>query len=509
MLNLIQAVETAAERHPNRTAIVSGGRRMTYAELMDEVRRLAAGLQDHGIRPGDRVALACPNITAFPVAYLAILTAGAAVVPVSLLLKRNEIAYMLDHAEVVAFLCFEGTEAMPIGAEGRAGLDRVPSCRLFAWITSSGEPRGDGLPVLGELMAERAADTIQRSAEDTAVVVYTSGTTGRPKGAELTHANLLFHVLVIPKTSGWGDDEVLLCVLPLFHVYGQVCQMVAGLGAGATLVLVPRFDAATVLARIAEEGATRFSGVPTMYWALLNHPLPEGSVNPMANLRGANSGGASLPVEILTRFEEKFAVSIQEGYGLSETSPAATTHHHGWPRKPGTVGTPLWGVRVAIMDDAGTLLPSGERGEVVIRGHGVMKGYLKDPEATAEAFRGGWFHSGDIGVIDGDGYLAIVDRKKEMIIRNGMNVYPREIEEVLITHPAVSLVAVVGTPHEEHGQEIKAFVVPRAGAELEPEALIAWAKERMASYKYPRAVELRDALPMTASGKIKKTELTG
>lgn len=507
MLNLVQAVETATERHPDRIAIVAGGKRVSYAALMDEVRRLAAGLQDRGIEPGDRVALACPNIAAFPVAYLAILTAGAVVVPVSLLLKRDEIAYMLDHAEVAVFLCFEGSDALPIGVEGRAALDRVPSCRLFAWITTDGQPRGDGIPVLDDLMADWASDTVQRTADDTAVVVYTSGTTGRPKGAELTHANLLFHVLVIPKTSGWQDDEVLLCVLPLFHVFGQVCQMVAGLGAGATLVLVPRFDPATVLACIAEEGVTRFSGVPTMYWALLNHLQAGGTESPFTSLRGASSGGASLPMEILNRFEEEYGLGIQEGYGLSETSPAATTHHHGWPRKPGTVGTPLWGVRVAVMDDDGNQLPPGERGEVVIRGHGVMKGYLKDPEATAEVFRGGWFHSGDIGVIDEDGYLAIVDRKKEMIIRNGMNVYPREIEEVLITHPAVSLVAVVGTPHEEHGQEVKAFVVPQAGATLEPEALTAWARERMANYKYPREVELRGALPMTASGKIKKTEL--
>jgi long-chain acyl-CoA synthetase len=302
----------------------------------------------------------------------------------------------------------------------------------------------------------------------------------------------------------------MLVVLPLFHIFGQVCQMMAGFGAGATLVLVPRFDAADVLRQIRDHGVTRLSGVPTMYWALLNHPGIDGEDvrETMRTVKSVGSGGASLPVDILRRFDERFGMALQEGYGLSECSPAVTTHHPGRPRKPGSVGTPLWGVQVAVMDDEGRLLGDGERGEIVVRGHGVMKGYLKNPEATAEAFKGGWFHTGDIGERDADGYYFIVDRKKEMIIRNGMNVYPREIEEILITHPAISLVAVIGVPSERTGQEVKAVVVPERGAAVTAEEITEWAKTRMANYKYPRLVEIREALPMTATGKIMKKALT-
>ena len=236
-----------------------------------------------------------------------------------------------------------------------------------------------------------------------------------------------------------------------------------------------------------EEKVNRFSGVPTMYWALLNDTtIPDEDVAAIREtLTFASSGGASLPVEILERFEERFGTPILEGYGLSETSPAVSNHSP-TQVEPGTCGTPIWGVQVRVVDEDGQPVPTGERGEIVVRGHCVMKGYLKDPEATREAFRGGWFHTGDIGIFDEDGYLSIVDRKKEMIIRGGMNVYPREIEEVMITHPEVSLVAVIGVPDERVGQEVKAVVVPAAGASPDPDALIAWCKERMAAFKYPR-----------------------
>lgn len=511
MINLAHALEASAAVFPAREALVCGARRLTYLDLDRAASRLAAGLTARGIGPGSVVALACPNVPAFPIAYFAILKTGAAVLPVSLLLKAGEIAYMLVHSGASALFCHPGSETAPIGREGWAAFERTGSCTLFAWIPAEdGSRPADGRPALTDLEADvERYDTTNCSADDTAVIVYTSGTTGRPKGAELTHANLLIHALMIRNNGNWGSDEVILVALPLFHIFGQICQMAAGLSGGATLVLVPRFDAAAVLRLIEAERVTRFSGVPTMYWAMLTHAEREGiGSEALASLRGATSGGASMPVEIMRRFDSRFGTEIREGYGLSETSPAATTHAPGMPRKPGSVGTPLWGVQVRIVDEEDKELPRGERGEVVIRGHCVMKGYLNDPTATAEAFRGGWFHTGDIGLLDADGYLFIVDRKKEMIIRNGMNVYPREVEEVLTTHPEVSMVAVIGVPHEEHGQEVKAVAVRSPGSRLVEGDLIAWARERMGAHKYPRIVEFRDALPMNATGKIQKRALS-
>ncbi len=510
MVNLAHALEASASLYPDREAVICGTRRLTYRQLEHGANRLAAGLAARGIGPGSIVALACPNVPAFPTAYFAILKTGATVLPISLLLKAEEIAYMLRHSGAVALLCHVGSETAPIGREGLAAFDRTESCRLFAWIAGEDGARpADSHPGLDALEAgDGRFDTVNRRADDTAVVVYTSGTTGRPKGAELTHSNLLIHALMIRNNGAWGDDEVLLVALPLFHIFGQICQMAAGLSGGAALVLVPRFDAATVLRLIEHEGATRFSGVPTMYWAMLAHAEKQGiGWQAFASIRGVTSGGASMPVDIMRRFDARFGTEIREGYGLSETSPAATTHAPGRPRKPGSVGTPLWGVQVRIVGDDGAEMPRGERGEVVVRGHCVMKGYLNDPEATAEAFRGGWFHTGDIGLLDADGYLFIVDRKKEMIIRNGMNVYPREVEEILITHPEISLVAVIGVPHEEHGQEVKAVAVRAPGASICERGLIDWARGQMGAHKYPRIVEFRDALPMNATGKILKREL--
>jgi long-chain acyl-CoA synthetase len=301
-----------------------------------------------------------------------------------------------------------------------------------------------------------------------------------------------------------------MLTLPLFHVFGQVVLMVACTMAGATMVLVPRFEPGAVLKALQDENVTVFAGVPTMYWALLNHPTDGIDLKRIkGNLRMCASGGASLPVEVLRAFEAKFEVPILEGYGLSETSPVATFNHLHKERKPGSVGTPVWGVEIRVVDENDEDVGVGEPGEVLIRGHCVMRGYLNKPEATAEVFRGGWFHSGDIGQLDEDGYLYIVDRLKDMIIRGGFNVYPREVEEVLMGHEAVSLVAVIGVPHEKYGEEIKAIAVPNVGAELDPDALIAWSKAHLAAYKYPRIVEIRDSLPMNATGKILKKELCG
>ena len=351
--------------------------------------------------------------------------------------------------------------------------------------------------------------TVQTNGDDTAVILYTSGTTGQPKGAELSHTNMVMNARLADNLFDALEHDVHLVTLPLFHSFGQSVQMNGGFYAGATITLMARFDPDVALATMERDNVTFFAGVPTMYWALLNHPGAEkyDLAKIADNLNMSVSGGSAMPVEVMRAFEEKFKVKILEGYGLSETSPIASFNRVDRVSKPGSVGLPVWGVEIRVVDADGNDVAQGELGEIVIRGHNVMKGYYQKPEATAEAFRHGWFHTGDIGNFDEDGYLYIVDRVKDMIIRGGFNVYPREVEEVLMSHPEISLAAVVGIPDERQGEEVKAFVVLREGAATTSEEIIAWSKENMAGYKYPRLVEFRDTLPMNATGKILKREL--
>ncbi len=513
MLNLAVMLEESARRVPEGTAIVFGEHRLSYAELDAAANRVANGLRNLGIETGDKVALTCPNLPYFPIVYYGILKAGGVVVPLNVLLKHREVAYHLEDSDAKVYFCFEGTEELPMGEEGWAAFSAVADCESFFVITAdpaAGSPI-DGVSTLGALMG--AESTIFQSAhttnEDTAVILYTSGTTGTPKGAELTHSNMLLNAWVSRDMLTLGSDDVLLVTLPLFHSFGQSVLMNAGIRSGSTLVLLARFDPGDVLAAMEGEGVTVFAGVPTMYWALLNYPEADRhDLEKIAGtLRAAMSGGASLPLQVLEDFEARFRVPILEGYGLSETSPVASFNQLDWERKPGSIGRPVWGVEMAIFDDDDNPVAAGERGEVVIRGHNIMKGYYKRPEANAETLRDGWFHSGDVGVMDEDGYFFIVDRTKDMIIRGGFNVYPREVEEVLITHPEISLAAVIGVPHDRHGEEIMAFVILVEGSDLTADEIVAWSKERIAAYKYPRIVELRDSLPMTATGKILKKEL--
>jgi long-chain acyl-CoA synthetase len=518
MLNLAMLLDGSARKYPGREAVVMGATRLTYAQLDALACRVAHGLRSLGVQPGDRVALSCPNLPWFPVAYYGILKAGAVVVPLNVLLKGPEIAYHLQDSQSKAYLAFEGTAELPMGRMGHEGFQAADGCEHFVLITGdpAAAPPIDGARTLGMLMHGHtpAFVTADRGADDTAVILYTSGTTGRPKGAELTHGNMLINAMA-SRDIAFGSLQagqsffVSLVALPLFHSFGQTCQMNAGVVAGNTLVLVPRFDAGAVLELMARERVNQFSGVPTMYWGLLQHARETGmDTAPIAaNLKVCTSGGSAMPVELLRAFESTFGVPVLEGYGLSETAPVATFNHMDLPRKVGSIGIAIFGCEVRVVDAEDREVPDGEPGEIVIRGHNVMKGYYNKPEATAQALRGGWFHSGDVAVRDEDGYFFIVDRVKDMIIRGGFNVYPREVEEVLMAHPAVSLAAVVGVPDERCGEEIKAFVIPRPGAHPAEAELIAWCRERMADYKYPRHVELRAELPMTATGKILKREL--
>jgi long-chain acyl-CoA synthetase len=525
-LNLAGILEHQACVNAERVAVTCRDTHTTYAQLNEGAAQIAAGLVALGVAPGEHVALSCPNVPWFPIVYFGILKAGAVVVPLNVMLKPREIAYHLRDSDAVAHIAFEGTPDLPMAQMARAGCEEAQCPRLVVITADPAAP--NPLPpapgkvpaemTLGQMMHGHAGrfDPHRRRPDDTAVILYTSGTTGRPKGAELTHQNMLLnaiaaHDMLLPALGGGLDQNVTLITLPLFHSTAQTCQMNASVYGGLRMVLHPRFEPAAVLDTMRREQVSFWIGVPTMYWAVLEYVATQ-RIDPAPiaqRLSICVSGGAPMPVDVLRRFEATFGVRILEGYGLSETSPVVCFNQLQRPTKPGTVGLPIVGVEVRCVDPEGRPVAAGERGEVVVRGPNVMKGYYNRPEATEEATRHGWFHTGDIGVLDEDGYLSIVDRKKDMILRGGFNVYPRELEEVIMTHAAVSLVAVVGVPDDRLGEEVKAFVVRTPGATVTGEELLAWFREQFGSYKYPRLVEFRDALPMGPTGKILKRELRG
>jgi len=490
MPNLSLNLSEAATMYPDHAAIRMDDTVMTYGELDDAAARLAALLHTGGLEPGDRVGVMLPNVPQFAVAYYAVLRAGGIVVPMNPLLKAREVEYYLRDSGARDLIVSHEVAAEAAHGATAVGVSlRVvapePFCELLAAVAP-------------------AAGTVARAAGDTAVLLYTSGTTGRPKGAELTHGNLHRNSAIFASALlQLGPDDVIVGCLPFFHAFGQTCCLNAAVASGSTVTLIPRFDARATLAAIADERATVFAGVPTMYSTLLEQARHD-TVH-TSSLRVCVSGGAALPVEVLRSFEEKFGCVILEGYGLSETSPVASFNHPGRERKPGSIGTPIDGVEFRLIDDEGK---DGDNiGEIAIRGHNIMKGYWQRPEETEAAFVDGWFLTGDIGRVDDDGYYYIVDRKKDLIIRGGYNVYPREVEEVLYEHPAVREAAVVGVPHQSLGEEIGAAVVLTGGASAAPEELRDFVKQRIAPYKYPRHVWLVDELPKGPTGKILRREI--
>jgi long-chain acyl-CoA synthetase len=490
-LNLASIVTASARRSPDAPAIRLGETQLSYSELDDRSARLAALLDAKGVKPGDRVGVMLPNVPEFPIAYYGVLRAGGVVVPMNVLLKRREIAFYLEDSGAELLLAWHGFgEEARLGAEDAAELVEVEP-ESFAALLAEHEP--------GMEVAETDED-------DTAVILYTSGTTGKPKGAELTHDNLFRNAEISSRTTcEIGEGDIVLGSLPLFHSFGQSVSMNASLLVGACLTMLPRFDPGEALETIQRDRVTHFYGVPTMYGALLHHPERESFDT--SSLRNCITGGASMPVEVLHGFEDAFGCVVLEGYGLSETSPVSCSNHPDRERKAGSIGTPLEGVEIRLVDEDDNEVAPGEVGEVTIRGHNIMKGYWRNPEATAEAMRGGWFHSGDMARTDEDGYFYIVDRKKDLIIRGGYNVYPREVEEVLYEHPKIREAAVVGIPHPELGEEVGAAVVVHAGEQLLPEEVGGFVKERLAAYKYPRLVWFVDELPKGPTGKILKREI--
>jgi long-chain acyl-CoA synthetase len=491
-VNLASNLTRTAGLHGDRTVIRLGEAAMTFGQLDGASARLAGLLRGRGVRPGDRVAVMLPNLPAFAVIYYGVLRAGGVVVPMNPLLKAREVAYYLGDAGARLMFAWQAAadEAGKGAQAADADLVEVEPAG-FADLVSSVDP---------------VAEVADRDGRDTAVILYTSGTTGQPKGAELTHANLSSNVEVLcTDLLELTPDDVIFGGLPLFHSFGQTCTLNAAVTSGASLSLLPRFDPGQALRLLAEHRATVFAGVPTMYGALLGHP--ERADYDVSALRVCVSGGAAMPVEVLRGFEKAFGCKVLEGYGLSETSPVASFNHPDRDRKPGSIGTPIRGVQMRVIDEFGNEMPRGDVGEIVIRGHNLMKGYWRRPEETAAAIPDGWFRTGDMGRIDEDGYFAIVDRKKDLIIRGGYNVYPREVEEVLYEHPAVAEAAVVGVPHPELGEEVAAAVALKPGASVTPEELREYVRSQVAAYKYPRRLWFVDALPKGPTGKILKREI--
>jgi long-chain acyl-CoA synthetase len=499
--NLAVILRETALTSPGKPVAVYAGGALTYGELDALSDRLAAGLEGSGIQPGDVVALQLPNIPQFLIAYFGILKAGAVVVPLNVLLKAPEVAFHLGDSMARILITWEGVVGDAARGAEAAGVSEI-------YAVDHARDEGPVMPF--EQLLALPADgprLAPRELTDTAVIMYTSGTTGRPKGSQLTHIQLYMNADIPGRLFDVQPDDVVITVLPLFHVFGLSSILNVCVRFGCTMSLIPRFDPAAVLTAIQRDRATIFDGVPAMFIALLAYP--ELARYDVSSLRVAISGGASIPAPILDAFEKRFGVLILEGYGLTETASTTTFNCSADDRRVYSVGKPIWGTQTQVWDQDGKALPPGKDnvGEVVTCGLHVMKGYLNQPEATANAFTGDWFHTGDLGYFDEDGFLFIVGRSKELIIRGGYNVYPAEVEDVLHAHPAVAEAAVIGIPDDRLGEEVMAVVTLQPGASVTAPELIAFCKERIAAYKYPRVIEFRDELPKNALGKILKDEL--
>jgi long-chain acyl-CoA synthetase len=489
--NLASILEDTASKNADRIGVKLDDAELNFGLMNEGAKRIAGLLRERGIEEGDRVGIMLPNIPFYPSIYYGILRAGCIVVPMNVLLKGREVQFYLEDPEAkLLFAWHDFGDAAEEGAEGAGAECVLVKPGEFEKLVMEQDP------------VEEMADP---DAEDTAVILYTSGTTGKPKGAELTHANLKKNATIAARLAGTTEDDIALGALPLFHSFGQTCTMNACVASGSMMTQLPRFDADKALEIIERDKVTIFQGVPTMYNGLL-HSDKRDEVD-TSSLRLCMSGGSAMPEELMRKFEEAFDCIILEGYGLSETSPVASFNHPDKERKPGSIGTPIEGVEMKVVDDDGNEVEQGEVGEIVIKGHNVMKGYWNREDATKETIKDGWFHTGDMGKVDEDGYFFIVDRKKELIIRGGYNVYPREVEEVLYEHPAVQEAAVVGVDDEKMGEEVGAAVVLKKGEEVSEDELRDFVKERVANYKYPRKIWFEDELPKGPTGKILKKEI--
>jgi long-chain acyl-CoA synthetase len=491
MTNFAAEINAAAADAGDRVAVKLDDIALTYSVLDAAIARAAGMLRAKGVGTGDRVGLQMPNVPYFPFVYFGALRLGAVVVPMNPLLKGGEVEYHLSDSGAKVIVAWHDFAAAAQQGSDAAGAECV--------IAKPGEFE----QLLGG--ADPVDEVSDRADDDAAVIIYTSGTTGTPKGATLMHSNLASGAEVARDLVDAGPDWVSLATLPLFHVFGMNSVMNTAIHARGMLTLLPRFEPGKALEIIQRDKVNSFAGVPTMYSALLHHPDHESFDTSSLDL--CVSGGSAMPVELLHGFDEAFGAKILEGYGLSETTGMGSFNLPDRERKPGSIGVPVGGTEFRLVDDDGNEAGNGERGEIVMRGPFVMKGYWNKPDATEEVMKGGWFHTGDIGELDDDGYYFIVDRKKELVIRGGYNVYPREIEEVLYSHPAIREAAVLGIHNDDLGEEVAAAVALKDGADATPEEIRDYVKQRVAAYKYPRVVWITDDLPKTATGKILKREI--
>jgi long-chain acyl-CoA synthetase len=490
-MNVAHLLEASARHLSPRAALVFGDRRWTYGELDQDAGRVAAGLARLGVRPGERVCLHLGNRPEFVLAYYGCQKLGAIPVALNVTYAREELAYIVRDSEAAAILT-----GAPFAAQ-LPGASDTPTVRARVGADASGS-----LP-FEALLGDPPAPTRDCDREDVAAILYTSATTGRPKGVMLTQANVVSNAYATAHHLRMTSDDRGLCALPLFHCFGQNFIMNALVTAGGTLILHERFVPAEFLRALANHRVTILYAVPTMYIVLLANGL---AGHDLSALRLAFSAAAMLPADVEQRWTTATGLPISQGYGLTECSPFAT-YNHECVHRPGSVGTPIENVEVRVVDEHDREVPDGALGEIVIRGPNVMRGYLGKPEDTAEALRGGWLHSGDIGYRDQDGYFHLVDRVKDMINVAGFKVFPREVEEVLFEHPAVAEVAVVGCPDPVKGEVVRACVVVRSGHSTTREELIERCRGRMAPYKVPVVVDFLATLPKSPTGKILKKNL--
>ncbi len=497
--SLPDLLRQTATQYAGHRAVVFAGQTTDFATLDQATDRFAAALAERGIRRGDRIGLYCINSDAFVFAYFGIVKAGAAVVPINLLLNPKEIAFILNDAEAKALIYHEA-----FAANVAAFQFQVPTSKFQVCIGEK-NPLND-VPFSSLTINHQPSAIDHPSPNDLAAILYTSGTTGRPKGAMLTHRNLASNCASVCEALQLRPGEdVFLVVLPMFHAFAATAAMLTPLLYGCTIVPLPKFDPELSARCIQAERITHFLGVPSMYNLLLR--LPDECAPMLAPLKCCFSGGAALPVEIMNQFERKFGKVIYEGDGPTECSPVTCVNPVGGVRKPASVGKPIRDVEMRILDEHGREVPHGTVGEICVRGPNVMKGYWKLPKDTAEAFFGEWFRTGDLGTEDDGGYFFIVDRKKDMIIVNGMNVYPRMVEEVLYRHPAVREAAVIGEPDELHGEIPAAYVSLKQGASATAADLRAFCRDNLGRHEVPRKVFFLPELPKNAAGKILKREL--
>ena len=501
-MTLLDMLAGSAGRFPERPALVFRERQLSYMRLQAEAERVGGLLRGLGVQPGERVVLMLPNAPEFAIGYFGILAAGATVVPLNPLLKAEEIRYVLEDSTATAMVCVESTSSLL--HEARDGAKRPIPALVLGNVSSGCVAPGDAVAGPPPETVPAAGVLPSLGTEDVAACLYTSGTTGRPKGAMLTHQNLLANIRSFREIIHITEEDVFFCVLPMFHAFAATVMFLEPMSLGATVIVEPRFAPELVLRTLAEQRVTFFAAVPSMYAVLAGFPRPRLNFSAW---RLCISGGAPLPTPVLEAFEAKYGVPIYEGYGPTECSPVLTVNPPQGVRKVGSVGPAIPGVELRVVDDRDAPVPVGEIGEIVARGPNVMKGYLNRPTETAKALRGGWYHTGDLGRVDSDGYYYIVDRKTDLILVGGLNVYPREVELALTSHPAVAEAAVIGVPDPVRGEIPKALVVLREGQRSEPQELIQWCRQRLANYKVPRTISIASHLPKTITGKVLKTAI--